>query len=285
MKKIIILAFFALVSQSIYAQQKIQFTVKYLPMHNYATSFKMDMDMNMNIGDSTVAKALKDAGQPASMLMKINMVTDLNLSTQAQDAKKNVPLTMTYNDVTISASMNGQTIPVPQTDLKGLAYLGHYSNETKKLAIDGMQGGSLDATKKATAEAQLAQIFNQYSFPDTTLKIGDTFEQTMPMTVPTAAGNTEVITKIKYTLKEIKANEAIFDMTQTADATVNIPQAGGDMVMKGTGIGNMVYDIAGKFPVRSTINMDFAFKMSVQGAPISGTMKGVSVTDVKVTKK
>jgi hypothetical protein len=278
MKKIIILAFFALVSQSIYAQQKIQFAVKYLPMHNYATSFKMDMDMNMNIGDSTVAKALKDAGQPASMLMKINMVTDLNLSTQAQDAKKNVPLTM-------SASMNGQAIPIPQTNLKGLAYLGHYSNETKKLAIDGVQGGALDADKKATAEAQLAQIFNQYSFPDTTLKIGDTFEQTMPMTVPTAAGNTDILTKIKYTLKEIKANEAIFDMTQTADATVNIPQAGGDMVMKGTGIGSMVYDIAGKFPVRSTINMDFAFKMSVQGAPISGTMKGISVTDVKVTKK
>lgn len=283
MKKIILLAFAACASTNIYAQQAIQFSVKYLPMHNYATSFKMDMDMNMNLADSAMAKAMKDAGQPSSMLMKMNMATVIDMATKAQDAKKDIPFTITYNDVAISGSMNGQSLPIPDAGLKGAGFLGHYSSQTKKIGIDGVQGGTLDAAKKAAAEVQLSQIFNQYTFPDTTLKIGDKFTQDVPMSIPTAAGNADVITKVTYTLKEIKANQAIFDLSQVVDMTMNIPQAG-EMVMKGAGKGSMVYDIAEKFPVNTNISMDFAFKMNAGGAPISGNMKGISITDVKVTK-
>ena len=285
MKKVFIAGIALLVSQSLFAQQTLKFSVKYLPMQNYATSLKMDMDMQMNIEDATIAQTMKAAGQPSSMLLKMNMGTVLNLTTEAQNAKKDVPFTMTYGDVTVNGSMNGQALPIPSTDLKGIVFTGHYSNDTKKIALDGMQGGNSDATKKAAAEAQLAQMFNQYSFPDTTFKIGDTFEQTLPLSIPTAAGNSEVITKVKYTLKEIKGNEAFFDMSQTADAKVTIPQTGGDMTFKGSGSGTMTYDIAAKFPSRSSINMNFSYKMNVGGAPMSGDMKGVAVTEVKITKK
>lgn len=285
MKKVFLAGIALLVSQSLLAQQTLKFSVKYLPMQNYATTMKMDMDMTMNIDDATMALAMKAAGQPAAMLMKMNMGVAMNMATLAQTAKKDVPFTMTYGDVTASGSMNGQELPIPQTDLKGIIFTGHYSNDTKKVGIDGIQSGTADDAKKAAAQAQLAQVFNQYTFPDTTLKIGDSFQQNIPLTIPTAAGNTEVNTTIKYTLKEIKANEAVFDLSQTADAKIDIPQAGGEMVMKGTGAGTMVYDIANKFPARSTINMDFSFKMKAAGTPISGTMKGLSVTDVKVTKK
>ena len=285
MKKALILGIACFFTQSLFAQKTIKFSVKYLPMQNYATTFKMDMDVNMNIDDTVRAQKIKASGQPSSMLIKMNMATVLNIATQAQDAKKDVPFTMTYNDVVVSGSMNGQALPIPVPDLKSLAFKGHYSNQTKKIGIEGLQGGTLDDAKKAAAEGQLLQIFNQYSFPDTTLKIGDTFEQTLPLSIPTAAGNSDVITQVKFTLKEVKGNEAIFDMSQTADAKVNIPQANGEMVFKGTGGGTMVYDISAKFPVRSSINMNFSYKMNVGGASMSGDMKGVSVTEVKVTKK
>jgi hypothetical protein len=285
MKKIIILAFFAIVSQNIYAQQKLQFSVKYLPMQSYAMAVKMDMDMNMNIDDAATAKAMKDAGQPANMLMKMNMNMAADIATKGQDAKKDVPLVMTYNNIAIDASMNGQALPIPQTDIKGMAFLGHYSNQTKKISIDGVQGGVLDPAKKAAAEAQLSQMFNQYSFPDTTLKIGDTFEQSMPLSVPVGGASTEVMTKIKYTLKEIKGNDAIFDLDQALDMAMDLPQGAGKMTMKGSGKGSMVYDIAAKFPTQTNINMDFKFNMNSGGIPISGDMKGVSIVDVKITKK
>nr|WP_294792147.1 hypothetical protein [uncultured Mucilaginibacter sp.] len=285
MKKAPILVIACLASHILFAQQSLKFSVKYLPLQNYATSFKMDMDMTMNIADETMAKAMKDAGQPSSMLMKMNMATVFNMATKAQTANKDVPFTIIYNDVSMSGSMNGQSLPLPDAGLKGFGFFGHYSNQTKKVGIDGIQGDTVNAEKKAAAETQLSQIFNQYSFPDTTLKIGDKFVQNVPMSVPTAAGNAEVITKVTYILKEIKANQAIFDLNQVVDMTMNIPQAGGDMTMKGTGTGSMVYDIAAKFPINTNIAIDLAFKMNAGGAPLSGNMKGVSITDVKVTKK
>lgn len=285
MKKAFILGIACLVSQSLFAQQSLKFSVKYLPMRNYATVYKMDMDMNMNLGDSTMAKALKDAGQPSSMLMKMDMTMAVDLSTQAANAKKDVPLTATYTDFVMKATMNGQDLPIPQTTLKGFGFLGHYSDVTKKIKIDGIKGDTTNAAVRASAETQLSQIFNQFSFPDATLKIGDTFEQTVPVSLPVGTGSTEVMTKVKYTLKEIKGNEAIFDANQVLDMTMDLPQGAGKMTMNGSGKGSMVYDIAAMFPVRSVIDMNFKFKTNAGGAPISGDMKGVCVTDVKVTKK
>jgi len=285
MKKALILCIACLVSQTLFAQQSLKLSVKYLPMQNYATSYKTDLDMTMNFTDEATAQALKAAGQPSSMLMKMNMAMLMDLSTKAANAKKEVPFTVTYNDFALSGTMNGQALPIPQTMLKGFGFLGHYSDDTKKISVDGINGDTVNAGAKATAEAQLKQVFNQFTFPDATLKIGDSFVQDVPMSIPTAAGNADVTTKVTYTLKEIKANEAVFDLNQAVDMTIDLPQTGGNMVMKGTGTGSMIYDIAAKFPKNSNIKMDFSFKMNVNGAPISGSMKGTSITDVKVTKK
>ncbi|MGY3214606.1 hypothetical protein [Mucilaginibacter sp. HD30] len=285
MKKAFIAGIALLVSQSLFAQQTLKFSVKYLPMQNYATTYKTDMDMNMNIGDETVAQALKAAGQPSSMLMKMNMSTAIDLATKATNAKKEVPFTATYTDFAMSGSMNGQALPLGETSLKGFGFLGHYTNDTKKFVIDGINGDTTNVAAKTAAQAQLSQVFNQYSFPEATLKIGDTFEQSVPVSVPVGAGSTEVMTKIKYTLKEIKTSEAIFDLDQTLDMTMDLPQGAGKMDIKGAGKGTMVYDISAMFPVKSVIDMNFTFKMNTNGTPISGDMKGVSVTDVKITKK
>ncbi len=285
MKKALFFGIAFLATQALFAQQSLKLAVKYLPMQNYATLYKMDMDMNMNIGDETVAQALKAAGQPSSMLMKMNMAMAVDLSTQAANAKKEVPFTATYTDFAMNGSMNGQALPLPETSIKGFGFLGRYSNETKKMVVDGVKGDTTDAVAKASAKEQLSQIFNQFNFPDATLKIGDTFEHSVPMSLPVGAGSTEVMTKMKYTLKEIKATEAVFDLDQVLDMTMDLPQGAGKMTMNGSGKGSMVYGIAAMFPVRFTIDMNFAFKMNSGGTPISGTMKGVSVTDVKVTKK
>ncbi len=285
MKKLFILGAACLFAQSVLAQQTIKFSMSYLPSKNYAITYKMDMDMNMNIGDEAAAKAMKDAGQPSTMLMKMNMDMAADMATGVQKNKAEVPFIMSYKDVGINMSMNGQKIPVPQTDLKGFNFEGNYSNATRKLKIQSVKGSPADSTKTAAAEAQLAQIFNQYNFPDTTLKIGDSFEQNMPLSVPTAGGNTEVMTKIKYTLKEVKGNQAIFDMNQNLDMSMDLPQGGGQMVMKGTGTGSMIYDTVSKFPTSSNINMDFTYKMTAAGTPIIGNMKGLGVTTVQITNK
>lgn len=228
---------------------------------------------------------MKDAGQPATMLMKMKMDFGLDIATGAQRNKVDVPFTMSYKNVGINMSMNGQDVPVPQTDLKGFNFIGSYSSTNKKIKLDGIKGDTLNTAKIAAAEAQLAQIFNQYNFPDTTLKVGDSFEQNMPLSVPTAGGNAEVMTKIKYTLNEVKGNHAIFDMNQVLDMSMDLPQGGGQMVMKGTGTGNMIYDTVFKFPTSSNINMDFTYKMTVGGTPIIGNMKGLGVTTVQITNK
>ena len=285
MKKALLAGIACLFAQCLFAQQTLKFTVKYLPMQSYATTYKMDMDMNMNIGDEAVAQALKAAGQPSGMKMKMNMTTAIDLVTQVTNAKKEVPFTATYTDFAMGGSMNGQSLPLGETNIKGFGFLGHYTNDTRKFVIDRINGDTTNMAAKAAAQAQFSQVFNQYSFPDATLKIGDTFEQSVPVSVPVGAGSTEVMTKIKYTLKEIKANEAIFDLDQVLDMTMDLPQGAGKMDMKGSGKGTMVYDIAAMFPVRSVIDMNFTFKMNSGSAPISGDMKGVSVTEVKVTKK
>ncbi len=285
MKKLFILGAACLFAQGVLAQQAIKFSMSYLPSKNYAITYKMDMDMNMTVGDETAAKAMKDAGQPTGMLMKMNMDMTADMTTGAQKNKTDVPFVMSYKNVGINMSMNGQNVPIPQTDLKGFNFEGYYSNATKKLKIETIQGNAADPAKTAAAEAQLAQIFNQYNFPDTTLKIGDSFEQNMPLSVPTAGGNADVMTKIKYTLKEVKGNQAIFDMNQVLDMNMDLPQGGGQMVMKGTGTGNMIYDTVIKFPVSSTISMDFTYKMTANGTPIVGNMKGLGVTAIQVANK
>lgn len=274
MKKIIIAAIVCFFAQGGYAQQTLKFSVKYLPTQKYATVNKMDFDMTMNM-----------PGQPAAMAMKMDMTFALDLLTDAANAKKEVPFTANYTDFTMNGTMNGQALPFPQTQVKGFSFVGRYLDDTKKLTVDAINGDTSDPAAKATAQEQMSQIFNQYSMPDATLKVGDTFEQDVPISVPVGAGNTQVMTKMKYTLKEINSNEALFDLDQKIDMTMDLPDGAGKMIMTGTGKGTMVYDIAAMFPVSTTVDSKYTFKMDAGGMQMTGDMKGSTVGTVKVTKK
>ena len=109
------------------------------------------------------------------------------------------------------------------------------------------------------------------------LKIGDSFTQEVPMNLPVAGNNVQMVIKMIYKLTEIKDNMAYFNLIETAE--VNLSIKGNNLDMVGQGDGKMVFDIAQNYAPDITSNLKFTYSMHMEKL----LMKGSAVISSKHT--
>jgi hypothetical protein len=265
------IGFILISTQQSIAQKEILFQVKFKPNKTYVTDMVNTMQMEMDFDvDSAKRKQMEASG--TKLPMHMNMLQDMTLSTKtgALAADKRIPMTITYDKVAITTTMNGKEMKQPDK-LVGMKIKG-YATEEGKVSIDAIEGNS-DAAMKEALQKMISQIYQSIEFPNKAMKIGDTFKQEVPMEMPVSGQTLKMLINVTYTLKEIKASQAFFDYTQSI--SMNIKLEKGNTTATGSGTGKMIYDIPANYITDTTgdMIMNMAMQMGEMGMKMDMKMK------------
>ncbi|RCH54724.1 hypothetical protein DJ568_09545 [Mucilaginibacter hurinus] len=281
MKKALSLITLLLAVFNLSAQKKIIFNINYLPNNNYAVSTKMDMNMTMDFkGDTAQIKAMKGSGVKMPMVMIMNYDMQIGVKAGKKDAKNEYPVVMTYDKMDITGTMNGEKIPIPATPLNGAKIYARY-DASGGIKIDSMPGKILDEPTKQAVINSITELQGQFKFPAEGIAVGQTFKQDVPMSMPVAGKNMEMLINTAYKLNNIVNDIAYFDVDQSL--TMEVPMNNGaSMKMKGGGKGKMEYSLKTRFINIYSSDFNFGYTMDVNKVVMEGNadMKFVYTVNV-----
>lgn len=270
MKKLLLLPLLLLVLK-LQAQQETIFKIKYLPNHSYVGGMSLGAVGNINVsGNDTVIKKLAAQGLTMPLVLNLNMKMNTDTKTGAATAQ-GFPLTMKFNFDTLDISVNGNKVPVPMEKLgSGMTVYGHGSKDGIFMSdsVSGM------GAKKDTAKSKMDQMVNNLQknikFPDHPMKIGESFTQGLPLSLPMGNGNMNLKAETVYTLTNIADGKAYFDVKPSLNMT--IPIKGNNLTLTGTGSGKMVYSIKDHFATDYTTTLNLKLNGEVEKLQIDATL-------------
>ncbi len=245
-----------------HSQETFVFKNVFLPNSKYITTTISEVYGTINFeGDETMLNELKSNGMQLPMTMEQKTSIIAINETGEKDDLGNIPFTIFYEKMETTSKMNGDSIPQKENPFSEAKIFGFHKLDGT-MAVDSITGDGLNEQIKSMLRSTFDQVLKQIDFPENPLKIGDTFTNEIPMTMP--MGNLqpmEIIIKIDYQLKDIENNLALFDLNQ--NIALNSVQESLNLSVTGQGPGKLKYDIEKNIMVRneSTLPMKVQVNM------------------------
>jgi len=145
--------------------------------------------------------------------------------------------------------VNGKTIIPNGTLLYGKTSLSTMPQ------MDSIVSKGMEESFKNIIFQTVKSTFSQLVMPQKKLKIGESFVQQSPLTLPIAGINIEMVITTTYNLKSMNSKNAFFDITQTY--TMKMSDSRFETNGAGLGKGDLIYDIPNHFITENTLVMDF----------------------------
>lgn len=270
MKKLLLLLFLSGTFFN-YAQsnQILDFKAGYSPetSYNQTTINSSDYEV-LYSGSEKFLEVLKqkEIPNPTKIKNSFNLIT---LSkTGKTDKNGNFPITIEYLK---SIDANGKTIIPNGTLLYGKTSLSNMPQ------MDSIVSKGMEESFKNVIFQTVKSTFSQLVMPQKKLKIGESFTQESPLTLPIAGINIEMLITTTYNLKSINSKNAFFDIIQTY--TMKMSDNRFETNGSGIGKGNLIYDIPNHFISKNTLGMDFNLNLK----HTDFTLQLKSKTDFKQT--
>ena len=163
---------------------------------------------------------------------------------------------MEYGKI-ISISNGNKT----ENAISGTLVNGFYENNTK-FKVDQVVSDQLNEKTKESIKYALENAKPDIDFPKKPLKIGDSFEHSMPMTIPINGANPVKIDLIKiFTLKSVKDNIAVFDLKEKIQLNTEIEQT--NVEGKGDGSGIVEFNIKENQIIKDTAKFTYELNVKV----------------------
>lgn len=249
------------------AQKQMMFKMVVAPKHDYALLMKMNLNMEMNVtGDTAMINKMKGSGQAFPIVMVMESGTNGDIKTGALNAANKIPFTMTMQTLPSKMTMNGKETPIPMPATNETMF-GTYTTDGK-MTLDSIAGKKIDDATKAAMIKMIDGMKAAVKFPDTPMKIGDTFTQDTPMDLPISGMASKLNSKTTFKLISIDNNKAYFDLKY--ELTMDMNGSAMAIKMAGGGDGKMVFDIAASYPTAMQSNMNVNYSMTM---PQAATMK------------
>lgn len=273
--RLFLLMLLSSVAQFTTAQNKVLFKISMAPNKTYKTLMTNLMDMEMTVkGDSAVIKQLSASGMKLPVIMRMDQNMAITAKTGVQRVDKKIPLTMTYDKFSIIQSIGGQETAQDVNPFANTVIEGTTMGDGK-ISIDTIKG-QLDDALKASLRQMVTNLQGNIKFPAEEMKIGDSFDQELPMNLPVPQAEMKMKLVIKYTLKEIRDNKAIFDLKETITMDMSMTENANKGSGAGTGTGSMIFDIDKKIAEQTDSDIQFQFEFAVSGLTMSAACKGKS---------
>lgn len=231
------------------AQNFIEFKSQYFPNKKYEIENYTNSKSYINFeGDEGFVNALKEKGIELPIISESSIIAISETETKVQ-TNNNLPYITQYKKVTKTQNVNGTETTVPDT-LEGSRIYGFFENG-KNVKIDSIQSDILDIETKRILKDVIEKTTENINYPDKPLKIGDAFEQNIPMEFPLAnLGEISFIINTKYVLKEVRDKNAYFNTTIDFILTSQIPEVKLESYGSGTGI--VEYNIKDKLTTKNS---------------------------------
>lgn len=244
---------FTLYSARIVGQDGILFKMNYLPEKNYRqTTTMINKSITNYTGSDLFMDKLKEKGMENPSKTNNQLNTEITIHTGKQTQDGNIPIVMEYIRVD---NENGPK-PIPE----GTKFFGSASS-SRMLVLDSISSSELSEATKASLLKSVKSTHSQLLIPDLKFKIGDTFTQEMPLSIPIADMTIEMRIKTTYKLISITNDIALFDIPQVYNMTSTISKIPISAV--GIGNGKIRFDLKNKYFLsyetqsELKMNMDF----------------------------
>lgn len=213
--------------------------------YNQITSNASDYEV-LYAGSEKFLENLKQNGVVNPTKIKNSFNLETLSKTGKSDKSGNFPITIEYLK---SIDVNGKTI-IPN----GTLLYGKTSSSTMP-EMDSIVSKGMDENFKNIIFQTVKSTFSQLVMPQKKLKIGESFIQESPLTLPIAGINIEMVITTTYNLKSMNSKNAFFDITQTY--TMKMSDSRFETNGAGLGKGDLIYDIPNHFITENTLVMDF----------------------------
>lgn len=261
MKNIFTLLISCLITIGGFSQESFKFELKMAPNTIYKTQMNTSTKGIINfVADSVFISQLKASGVNSPMKMEQNM--NMLLTTTNDSIKENgeIPATIEYVEMVTSTLINDE--PTPQVpSFEGMKIKGKYT-DNQVFEIDTITGENVTEQIKMALKSTMENIQKQIDFPEEPIKIGDSFNNEIPMTIPMQGMSPfNIIIKTKYHLDSIKDNTAFFNVEQ--NITLSTEQEQFNMTATGSGTGLAEYNISGYFLTKYETTLPMELNMQV----------------------
>jgi hypothetical protein len=246
--------YFSLLAQTAVNQTSIAFHTTMKPGVVYRQNMQTETSLALNY--DSMSQELKDALQnnPAienAKKMQVMMETEARCG--KPDAGTGImPIRMTVTKD--SGSMIATVLPV------GSNFYGHVS-PGKMPVFD-----STDISGGTQTQAMLDMMKNisvSVALPDTTMSVGQTYTQVIPIDIPTGAMKLKMVMTQAFTLKGYSKDTAGFDIVVKGTLDVG----GAEVPITGTaeGVGHMIYNRKESYPTYTRLSLKMRIAVSQAG--------------------
>jgi hypothetical protein len=251
-----------LISITSCAQESVIFKTKFKPSKKYKTQVKTTSHTEIEfIADQEIIDRIKSQGIELPMITEseTNMATDIN--TQNLDENGEFSATMEYGKMITTKTISGKTT-TEEKPYSGMKILGKYDIQNK-FKIDTIIGDKVSQQMRNVLKTTLESVQQAIEFPEKPMKVGESFNSEIPMTIPMEDMNPiSVKINMEYLLTEIKNGKAFFDIKQTVGLDISQEQL--NVVASGTGTGISEFDIKENYltKYKSKLPMDMTIKVN-----------------------
>jgi hypothetical protein len=195
-----------------------------------------------------------------------------------------IPFSGRIDSITKAQYVNGQLQSSSTPDPMDTTFRMSGSFKTGTITIDKITGKNIDPAMADALKGSLGKMMQSVKFPESPLKVGQSFSQTVPMSLPIPGADpmqAEITTT--YVLRKMNENMAFFDFKQKSNmasrknnATIEMADSGNGTMVYDRGLGQMI-----KMETQSFM------KMKVSAGPVSVVTKGntKSETTMSATRR
>jgi hypothetical protein len=231
-------------------------------------------------GNEEMIEKIKANGTKLPIKFSSTSESNSTTSTGERNDDNSVPVRIVIDRSVNIQSANGQDLNKDNDLLSGIVVEGVYENGVK-LRVDSIISDKLDTETKMMLRSVLESVLQNMTFPEKSLGIGDSFDQNIPMSIPSVGGrpiNAEI--SLKYTLKKVKRGIAYFEIEQSLTMDMGMDQA--NITVTGGGMGMAEYVIDSHMLTNFESDLAMKMHMSMGELMMDGSFKVKSIQSITV---
>jgi len=263
------------------SQKEVKFETKFSPNRTYTATMTSTSSSTMNFhGDENLINQIKANGTTLPIAMEGKQGLTAIISTGSMNSDNEFSMKTTYNDISNTHVINGKKQAEIESPINGMALYGRVV-PASELKIDSLVGSNVNKQLQAILTQTIEGLLNQMTFPDDSIKVGESFEQKIPMSIPVAnLSPIQIIISVTRTLVKIEDNKAYFELTQ--DVNLDLETEQGDVKAYGSGTGNSVYDFDHSFTTLYDAELSIDLVVQAELLEITANMKMTTLNAIAI---
>lgn len=254
--------------------QSIDFKIQYKPDTKYLQTLQQSIENELHYDASDeILKKLEENGVQNPTITKT--VSNLESVFKAGKLKSDGTFPITIEFLKSVNAENQILIP------NGTLIYGK-GTVSKMPQLDSIVSKDMEETFKANILQTVQSTFSQLDLPEKKLKIGESFSQETPFTIPIATASMEMILTTTYKLVSVVNKTANFDISVVYTMKVSVEKY--NMQGSGTGQGKMDYDITNNFPTKYDLDTEMEFQMKQEAFSLQAKTKSGFYQTVQISK-